>query len=187
MRKRGREWLAVSFLVMQGLSAPWRTISAQTVSEFAIGVARIRGTSPAADARPNTGAGVDAAIRAVVAPRVRLGLDVLGVPFYRHESDGPPCALCIPRANRVGGIAGAAASGQIDLDAKGRFFLSGGVGAYALWQEANEGRVGLSAGAGVSWPLRKKIVVVAEASWLTFVKQSAARGNVLPLTIGLRF
>ncbi len=151
--------------------------------------------------RPH-GINLRAAIGRAITPRVRVRVEAFTIRFndqimvYEYQ----PCASfdCAPgdhEARYEGKIGGAAATGLVNVDRRGLFYLVGGAG---LFFDANavfdfgvplksELRLGVVAGAGFTVPIGGRLRGFAEARWNGPFGNRAVAPWIVPVTVGLRY
>jgi len=139
--------------------------------------------------RPH-GFNLRAAIGRSVTPRIRVRVDAFTIrfndkiPVYPYQ----PCSSldCTPVENKAhyeGNVSGVAATGLVNVDPRGVFYLVGGAGLFS----ANELHLGVTAGAGLAIPIGARLRAFAEARWIGPFSTRAVAPSIVPITVGLRY
>src|SRR5579871_3408995 len=109
-------------------------VCAQAASEFALGAARVGALTGQNGAEYAYGPIVRASVGATVLPHVELLAGAQGIAFDRPKDELASCFSNGDCATNWGttlsGIVGLSGSARVDLDSRGRFYASLGVGAY---------------------------------------------------------
>jgi hypothetical protein len=150
------------------------------------------GTFPSGTSRVSTFApALQLAVGGAMTPRLHIGVDVTAMAFNRNQPFPAPCPLG-PSCNtmtykyELSGMVGLAASGQVDIDPRGRFFVTVGAGENALILNATRYQAGVSAGAGTFFPLTKRLSGVLKVEWLELLGHMNSPRRFVPVWIGLR-
>ena len=87
-------------------------------------------------------------------------------------------------------VNGLIASGLVNFDPRGIFYMIGGAGFYGVNNVSvtvSETHFGLSAGAGIAVPMGSSLRGVVEARWLNLYGETAGPTWFVPITLGVRF
>lgn len=164
--------------------------AAQQVSEFAIGAAQVGAFSGKDGATYAYGLGLRGSIGSVVVRHVQLRGDLSGIAFGRPEEEIVSCTStghCASNWGKtLGGILGLSGSGHFDLDSRGRFYASLGVGAYEEFLDRNSSHAGYSGGIGAVLPASGRRIAI-EADWLQLSGGGAVATRALPISAVFRF
>ncbi len=107
----------------------------------------------------------------------------------RLNNPGPVCNGCPPPvySRPYNGIAGLSASGLVNVDARGMFYVIGGAGFYDTYGGAPRLSTGVSAGAGVSVPVGGRFRAFVEAREHFLFGANSQPPWLVPITVGLRY
>jgi hypothetical protein len=138
-----------------------------------------------------SGAMLRASTGGTVSQRLRLGASGMVVLFDSNVEDPVPCPSngCPHQFYNTHAAAtvGIGATGQFDIDSRGRFFLDAGAGEYATFLGMTEFRLGVSGGAGAAVPISTRLIATVQADWHSLLGTTVGPRHLFPLTVGLRF
>jgi hypothetical protein len=172
------------------LSSPARAI-AQQFSEVAVGWTSIGPIPGEYGTIYRSGAIVRTSMGGAVSERLRLGATGIAVLFDSNVGRAVPCpsnGCPHPYYDRhAAATISIGGSGQLNIDARGRFYLNAGAGEYATFLGMTEFRLGVSGGAGTAVPIGTRLLATVQADFHSLFGQNAGPSHLLPLTVGLRF
>ena len=162
---------------------------AQAFAEFGGGLAY---PGPAPDGHVySRGYGFRASVGHQLEPRVRVRFDATFSWFDDRTQFYPPCAFpgCTGPSYNVdrATVAGLSANWLVDVDRRGILYGIGGAGLYDV--DADHAKVALdvSAGAGISVPIRAGLRAIVEARYHIPFGTTAELPWIVPVTFGVRF
>jgi hypothetical protein len=164
--------------------------AAGQVTDVTVGLVQI-GTFPSATGAVSTfGPALQVAVGSAIAPRLHLGAEFTTIAFNRNQPFPAPCPAgpcnTMTYKDEFSGLVGLAASGQFDVDPRGRFFVTVGAGGNELVLQTTRFQAGLSAGAGTSFPLTKRMSGVVKIEWWELLGNMNSPRRFVPLWVGLR-
>ena len=173
------------------LSLGARLAAAQS-GELAVGVARLGSFSVNGKGTYRTGGAFQAGVFGEVVPRLRIGAEFTGIPFYRPQAYPAPCPpgpICNTQVwvDRFSGVIGIAGAGQLDMDPKGRLFVTAGVGGDELFLMTPQFHLGVSTGIGLTFPFARTHTGVLKAEWTELLGNNDGPSRFVPISLGLRF
>jgi hypothetical protein len=137
------------------------------------------------------GISIRASLGRQIEPNLAWRIDMFTNEFDHNVQFYPPCAFpgCTrPYYNAQSvSVDGLTASGMVNLDSRGIFYVIGGAGLYDLRGPASELHLGASLGAGIAVPVSGRLRAVVEARWHGVAGATAGPPWLVPLTFGLRF
>ncbi|MHB0962990.1 MAG: hypothetical protein ACYC5V_07280 [Gemmatimonadaceae bacterium] len=150
--------------------------------------------------RPH-GFNLRAAVGRVITPRVRVRVEAFTIqfndkiPVYTYLPCVSYCAPVDHEARYEGNASGVAATGLVNVDSRGVFYVVGGAGLFfnadaisrfdaSLMSEL---RLGVVAGAGLTVPIGGRLRGFAEARWNGPFGNRAVAPWIVPVIVGLRY
>ena len=150
--------------------------------------------------RPH-GINLRAAVGRVITPRVRARVEAFTIqfndriPVYAYQPCASDCAPVDHEARYEGNASGVAATGLVNVDSRGVFYVVGGVGLFFDADAVSRFgaslkrklRLGVVAGAGLTVPVGARLRAFAEGRWNGPFGNRAVAPWVVPVTVGLRY